>query len=84
MNDTKIGEQFFVKKIEETNPEAFYEKDYTGKKYRKQTIRDEIKIADCIFPYIAFQRVEFRAILGWLKRQTITETKGVFSDTEEH
>lgn len=84
MNDTKIGEQFFVKKIEETNPEAFYETDHTGRKHRKQTIRESIRIADCIFPYIGFQRVEFRAILGWLKRQTITETKGVFSNIEEH
>ena len=83
LNDTKIGEQFFMKKIESENPNAFFYME-DGKRKVKQTRRDFINISECIFPYIRFKKPEFKALLNWLKRQTITETKGVFSDIEEH
>lgn len=84
LNDGKIGGNFFMRKIEETNPYAFYELDSNGKRKMKQTKRDFIVIKDCLFPYIRFKRNEFRAIHEWLKKQVITETKGVFSNIEEH
>lgn len=84
LNDGKIGGNFFMRKIEETNPYAFYEPSSSGKRVMRQTRRDCIVIKDCLFPYIRFKRPEFKAIHDWLKKQVITETKGVFSDIEEH
>lgn len=84
LNDSKIGEQFFMKRIEAENPYAFYEPDLGGKRKMKQTKRDHIQIKDCLFDYIKFARPEFRAIKNWLEKQVINETKGVFSDIEEH
>jgi len=44
-----------------------------------QTERRQIYLEDVIFPFIKFERPEFTAVLDWLKRQTIRETKGVFT-----
>lgn len=84
LNDGKIGGNFFMRKIEETNPYAFYEPSSSGKRVMRQTKRDRIIVKDCLFPYIRFKRPEFKAIHNWLKKQIISETKGVFSDIEEH
>ena len=84
LNDSKIGEQFFMKRIESENPYAFYEPSSGGKRVIRQTKRDKIIVKDCLFPYIRFKRPEFKAIHDWLKKQVISETKGVFSDIEEH
>lgn len=84
LNDSKIGEQFFMKRIEAENPYAFYEPSSSGKRVMRQTKRDCIVVKDCLFPYIRFKRPEFKAIHDWLKKQVISETKGVFSDIEEH
>jgi len=84
LNDSKIGEQFFMKRIEAENPYAFYDHSSSGKRVMRQTKRDRIVVKDCLFPYIRFKRPEFKAIHDWLKKQVITETKGVFSDIEEH
>ena len=84
LNDTKIGEQFFMRKIEAETPTAFYTVDEYGRRKMKQTKRESIAIKDCIFPYIRFKRPEFKALLEWLQGQVITETKGVFNDIEEH
>lgn len=84
LNDTKIGEQFFMRKIESDTPTAFYTIDEYGRRKMKQTKRESIAIKDCIFPYIRFKRPEFKALLEWLQGQVITETKGVFNDIEEH
>lgn len=84
LNDSKIGEQFFMKRIEAENPYAFYEPSSSGKRVMRQTKRDNIVVKDCLFPYIRFKRPEFKAIHDWLKKQVISETKGVFSDIEEH
>jgi hypothetical protein len=37
-----------------------------------------------LFNYYDFKRPEFIAVLEWFSKQRITETKGVFSDIEEH
>lgn len=77
-NDTKIGKDYFIMRLEESIPNSCYNK---GKV--RQTRRSSIDLNDCIFDYIKFERPEFNAILEWLKSQTIKETKGVFTDLLE-
>ena len=83
-NDTKIGKELFVRTLEAESPGICYSINPHGGRKVKQTKRDEIVIADCLFPYIRFEREEFVAIHNWFKAQRITETKGVFSDLMEH
>src|SRR5690554_826642 len=82
-NDTKIGKDYFIMKLEETNPGSCYVRTPEGRKPR-QTIRNRINLSECILPYVEFKRPEFQVIHDWLASQTITETKGVFTDIEEH
>lgn len=82
-NDTKIGKQLFVNRLEEVNPGCCYTRTERGRKMN-QTHRDKIVVKDCIFPYIKFNRPEFKAIHEWFTKQVISETKGVFSEIEEH
>lgn len=78
-NDTKIGKQLFIDKLEEHTPGCCYTKNPSGRgKTKRQTIRDSIALNDVIFPYISFGNPEFDRVLIYLKRQTIVETKGVF------
>lgn len=81
-NDGKIGKDYFQMKLEESGVQLHTIKD--GKRVMKQTKRSSIKIADCLFDYYDFKRPEFIAVKDWFTKQTITETKGVFSDIEEH
>lgn len=84
-NDTKIGKQLFINRLEQVSPGSCYENNGKFRKMR-QTKRDEIVIKDCLFDYIDFSRnrPEFEAVHSWLKKQVIKETKGVFSDILEH
>jgi hypothetical protein len=82
-NDTKIGKEYFIQKIEETTPGSCYSFDSKGKRKLNQTKRPYIKVNDCLFDYYDFKRPEFIAVLNWFKKQKITETKGVFSDLDE-
>jgi hypothetical protein len=87
-NDTKIGKELFVQRLEAARPGICYkmEKGQGGRMVRKiqQTKRESINLGECILPYIKFDRPEFQAIHKWFASQTITETNGVFSDLEEH
>lgn len=84
-NDTKIGKQLFIDRLEQENPGCCYSYGKHGRKIN-QTKRDKIVIKDCLFSYIDFtrNRPEFKAVHEWFKRQVITETKGVFTDILEH
>jgi hypothetical protein len=82
-NDTKIGKEYFVKELEKASPQSCYTQGKYGRKIN-QTKRDSMDLSGIIFPYVKFERPEFNAVLDWVKSQTITETKGVFSDIEEH
>ena len=77
-NDTKIGKDYFVMKLEEAGVACY---DY-GPKGRtpRQTKRPVIHLRDAILPWIRFDDPEFNRVLNWLKAQSITETKGVFND----
>lgn len=81
-DDTKIGSEYFQNRLEKNGVKL---KVYqNGKPVLNQTKRDKIKISECLFDYYSFTRPEFQAVYDWFKQQTITETKGVFSDIEEH
>ena len=77
-NDTKIGKEYFVMRLEDAGVPC-YEFGNDGRTPR-QTPRPQIALADAILPWIAFQQPEFNRVLTWLKSQVITETKGVFTD----
>ncbi len=77
-NDTKIGKDYFVMKLEEAGVSCY---DYgSGGRTPRQTKRPTITLKDAILPWIAFEQPEFNRVLDWLKAQVITETKGVFND----
>lgn len=82
-NDTKIGKELFIRTLEAESPGVCYKVTDRGRKIN-QTKRDYIDIANCLFPYIQFDRPEFKAIHSWFAAQIITETKGVFTDIQEH
>ena len=82
-NDTKIGKDYFIMRLEEEGVPVYIKDDH-GRRKANQTKRSMIKIKDCLFDYYDFKRPEFIAVHEWFKRQVITETKGVFSDIEEH
>lgn len=79
-NDTKIGKDYFIMKLEEAQVPC-YEFGSDGRKPR-QTRRPVIHLSDAILPTIIFESSEFNRVLIWLKSQSITETKGVFKDLE--
>lgn len=81
-DDTKIGSEYFQNRLEKAGVKTRVYRN--GKLSLNQTPRDKIVIADCLFDYYKFTRPEFQAVLDWFSKQTITETKGVFSDIEEH
>ena len=77
-NDTKIGKDYFVMKLEEAGVACY---DYGDKgRTPRQTKRPVIHLKDAILPWINFEQPEFNRVTGWLKQQSITETKGVFTD----
>lgn len=84
-NDTKIGKELFIRTLEKEAPGSCYKKTKFGRQIQ-QTKRDKIVVKDCLFDYINFDknRPEFKAVHEWFKAQVITETKGVFTDIEEH
>lgn len=82
-NDTKIGKELFVNRLEKNRPGCCFRQTSNGKKMM-QTKRPFIRLAECILPYVQFERPEFTAVRNWFAEQVITETKGVFLDIEEH
>lgn len=75
-NDTKIGKDYFIMRLEEHAPGTCYWYDENNKRQPRQTGRDGVPCADIIFSYIKFRRAEFKQALEWLKNHTIYETKG--------
>jgi hypothetical protein len=77
-NDTKIGKDFFIMKLEEAGVACY---DYGSKgRTPRQTKRPVINLRDAILPWIEFKHPELNRVLQWLRSQSITETKGVFND----
>lgn len=82
-NDTKIGKEYFIMRLEEAMPGVCYSYSARGRKIN-QTKRQFIRLQDCLFKYYDFTRPEFIAVKDWFARQVISETKGVFSDIDEY
>jgi hypothetical protein len=86
-NDTKIGKELFVNRLEAAKPGVCFRIEKQGPRMvrkMQQTKREQIHLKDCVLPYITFDRPEFKAIHQWFMDQTIVETNGVFSELEEH
>ena len=81
-NDTKIGKEYFIMRLEESMPGVCYSHTPRGRKIN-QTKRKFIRIKDCLFDYYDFTLPEFKAVKQWFANQIISETKGVFSDIDE-
>lgn len=86
-NDTKIGKEYFIMMLQRDGIDCYkyeYNED-TDEDERKpiQTRRDKIVVKDIIFPYVKFQRPEFNAVLQWLKKQELKETKAVFTGIDD-
>lgn len=87
-NDTKIGKDYFIMRLEESIPGSCYARNEFNKRVPRQTIREAIPLADVIFPYINFKVAEFERVKNWLAAQVLTEKtisneinlKGVFKD----
>ena len=79
-NDTKIGKDYFIMELEAAGIQCF--KKRNGEKVPVQTLRPYIDMKDVIYDYIEFERPEFNAVMDWLKRQRITQTKGVFLEID--
>ena len=82
-NDTKIGKDYFVMKLEEEMPGSCYKYLGNGQRKINQTKRKHIDLGDIVFDYVQFERDEFKEVVEWFKKQRITETKGVFTDLPE-
>lgn len=82
-NDTKIGKEYFIQRLEDNEQGTCYTYN-NGRKKVRQTKRDIIHLNEVIFDYIHFESPEFNAILNWFKNRSIKETKGVFTDIQEH
>lgn len=81
-NDTKIGKDYFIMRLEEEGIACYTFKG--GARKINQTKRPVIKLKDCLFDYYDFSIPAFKAVQQWFAAQEITETKGVFTDIEEH
>ncbi len=78
-NDTKIGKDFFVMKLEEVGVSCYDYSPDTGRTPR-QTKRPVIHLKDAILPWIQFEVADLNRVVDWLRGQSITETKGVFKE----
>jgi hypothetical protein len=81
-NDTKIGKDYFIMRLEEAAPGACYDIS-SGSRRPRQTVRQSIALRDVVLPYVQFQRPEFRRITEWFKGQVIADAtviKGLFTD----
>lgn len=74
-NDTKLGKQFIIRRLEERQPGICY---YMNKKPRQTPRPEGFKLAETIFPYIRFERPGFQALLQQLREWTILTTRGDF------
>lgn len=81
-NDTKIGKDYFIMRLEEETPGCCYKKGERGRVIQ-QTPRASIEIGEIVFDYVKYDRPELSALVDWFKKRTITGTKGVFTDILE-
>jgi hypothetical protein len=80
-NDTKIGKDYFIMRLEEAVPGACYDQS-SGSRKPRQTRREYIALNEVVFPYIQFQQPGFTAMLNWFKSQRITRQQVEELNTE--
>lgn len=82
-NSTKIGEYILVSSVEkELGHDRVYETIDTGDRVIERMIQspiEKIALKDVIFPYIVFVEPCFKALLSFLRSQTIEELSGAFN-----
>ena len=83
-NDTKIGKDYFINRLDKAIPNTCYKIVGGGRKVMNQTKRDHINLGECLFNYYDFKHPAFIAVKEWFASQSITETKGVFTGIREH
>lgn len=92
-NDTKIGKDYFIMRLEEYAPGTCFYKGNDNRRKPRQTSRPHgVPLNDIILPCVQFRNYEFNRILTWIRSQVLTskdiedtltmgvETKGVFKD----
>ena len=77
-NDTKVGEQVFIDKLEDAGIKCFDWVD--NRRAPRQTHRPYIDFSRVVFDWIQFEQPAFQAVKEWFKQLQITETKGVLND----
>jgi hypothetical protein len=82
-NDTKIGKDYFIMRLEEAMPQCCCWIDNLGRRRIQQTKRKSINLGECILPYIEFDRPEFKSVVDWLQHTEITQTKESLNDLLE-
>jgi hypothetical protein len=87
--DTKIGAKILEQRL---GDDLCYSREF-GARQPRQSIRDRIRLADIIFPYVQFRNAEFNRILDWMRGQVLSAdeltestivTKGVFKGVSAH
>lgn len=71
-NDVKLGEKFFIKRLEERSPGITA---YRADGSKPQTFRSNIRVADIILPYIQFERPELKNLIERLRDTTVDGAK---------
>jgi len=78
-NDTRIGKDYFIMRLEEKlGDDICFLRRKGKKKVVQQSKRKNIALKEVIFDYVEFDCPEFNAVKTWIEEQTITKTKGVF------
>lgn len=77
-NDTKIGEQYMILKLEEAGVQCY---DYsTGRKRPKKSPRPNgIKLGEVLFDFIGFTHPNLQRVHEWLKAKTVFDTREALS-----
>lgn len=92
MSESAIGSHIFQFKLNEAGIETHdyvdewsdEEQKVVRKREPRGTHRPSINLGSVVFPYISFERPEFKAVLAWLHETTIKQTKGALSDIAYH
>ena len=73
-NDTKIGKQYFIRRLEEAGVRCFHR--VNNRRTPRQTPRpDGIRVSEILQPFISFNHPEFQRVHEWFKNHTITNTR---------
>lgn len=79
-NDTKIGEEMLIARL---GKDVCFDWS-TGRKQKRQTVRDRIPVSDILFPYIQFQTPEFQRVHEFFKTRVLTAADMEKDETKQH